>query len=147
MTVYTDFITKETIVGKPEFFDITEEVQAIVSKSRIENGLATVFTPSATSAVILNENDKFLFLDLFDVLEKIVPKVLRMGQYRHPDPHHIDDILNAHSHLRTSIMGQSQTVPIIDGKLHLGTYQRIIFLELEDIRKRKRKICVQVIGE
>ena len=64
MTVYTDFITKDTIVGKPEFFDITEDVQAIVSKSRIENGLATVFTPSATSAIVLNENDKFLFFGL-----------------------------------------------------------------------------------
>jgi len=147
MTVYTDFITKETVMGKPEFFDITEEAQFIVSKSKIKNGLATVFTPSATSAIILNENDKFLYLDLFDVLEKITPKALRTGQYHHPDPHHVDNFLNAHSHLRCSIMGQSQTIPIIDGKLLLGTYQRIIFLELEDIRKRKRKICVQVTGE
>ena len=147
MTVYTGFITKETVMGKPEFFDITEEVQSIVSRSRIKNGLVTVFTPSATSSIILNENDKPLFLDLFDALERIAPKALRLGQYRHPDPHHIDNFLNAHSHLRCSIMGQSQTIPVIDGKLHLGTYQRIIFLELEDIRKRKRRICVQVIGE
>ena len=147
MAVYTNFITKETNLGKPEFFDITDEVQSIVSKSGIKNGLTTVFTPSATSSIILNEDDKFLFSDFFDVFEKIAPKALRLGHYRHPDPHHVDDFLNAHSHLRCSITGQSQTVPIIDGKLHLGTYQRIIFLELEDIRKRKRKICVQVIGE
>jgi len=147
MTVYSDFIEKETDTGKPKFINLTDEVQSIVSKSRIKNGSVLVFTPSATSSIILNETDESLFLDLFDVLEKIVPKALRRGQYRHPDPQHIDDLLNAHSHLRSSIMGQSQIVPIIDGKLCLGTYQKIIFLELEDIRKRERRICVQVIGE
>lgn len=146
LVVHTEFILKH-MEGKVEFIDLTEEVQSIVSKSKIKNGLVTVLAAHTTCAIMLQEKDKFLFSDLLDVLQNVAPKALRMGQYRHPDPHHADDFLNAHSHLRAGLMCQSQTLPIIDGKLYLGTHQKIILAELEDSHERKLKICVHVVGE
>jgi secondary thiamine-phosphate synthase enzyme len=134
MNVFHEFFTFST-KGEIEFIDLTSRVIDAVAKSGKKNGLVHVFAPHATGVFILNENDPSLLDDVKNFLEKIIPK---RGGYRHPS--------NAHAHLRSILFGQSVTLPLIDGKLHLGTWQSLFFVET-DIYPRKRTIIVQVIGE
>jgi len=120
--------------GEVGFVDITEEVERIVSESGIIEGIALVFAPHATGAIILNENDPSLLEDLRDLLERLVPR----GGYRHP--------VNAHSHLRSIFMEPSKVIPVSGGKLKLGTWQSIIWVEV-DTRPRVRTVFVTLLGD
>jgi len=163
VTVYSKSITLQSR-GKWVFHDVTDEVKSVVSNSNIKNGLATVYSPHTTCTVLIQEDchdasngTKFLFQDLMDIFERVIPKCQRVGQYRHPGPEHIsvtknrgEDLawqLNTHAHLRACILCPSQTIPLNDGKLSLGTFQRIYFLDLDDTRARKRSVQVQVVGD
>jgi len=146
MTVYSETFNIHTN-ERDLFHDITQKVQSIVTKSKIMNGLVTVTVLHTTCGLTLNEWDPNLFADLYDLLEKVIPKALRMGHYRHPAPKHVDRLLNAHSHLRSVIIGQSQTIPVNEGKVQLGTYQKFIFIELEGLLEKDRRIFVQIMGE
>jgi secondary thiamine-phosphate synthase enzyme len=121
--------------GEIEFVDLTEKVQEAVSKSAIKNGLVHVFAPHATGILILTENDLSLLADIKDWLQKIIP---RDRSYRHPS--------NAHSHLRSVLLPPDKTLPVVDGKIELGTWQSILFVET-DVYARKRTVIVQVLGE
>jgi len=121
--------------GEIEFVDLTEKVQEAVSKSAIKNGLVHVFAPHATGILILTENDFSLLADIRDWLQEIVP---RDRSYRHPS--------NAHSHLRSVLLPPDKTLPVVDGKIELGTWQSILFVEA-DVYARKRTVIVQVLGE
>jgi len=150
---------------KIEFHDITDKVESIVSKSKIKNGLVTVYSPHTTCSVLIQEDShdtvdgtKFLLQDLIDVFERVTPRCERVDQYRHPGPEHIEFgksigdklpwLLNTHAHLRASIMAaSSQVIPLKEGKLTLGRFQRIYFVDLDDRRSRKRNVYVQVVGE
>ncbi|NJE07702.1 YjbQ family protein [Thermococcus sp. M39] len=118
-----------------EIIDITSEVQKIVKESNIQEGIAVVFTEHTTTALIVNENEKRLLSDIEMLLENIAP---RGKGYRHD---RIDN--NAHSHLRAILLNPSITIPIKDGKLELGTWQSILFVELDGPRLRKIlvKLC------
>jgi len=122
-------------MGEIDIIDITGMVKGVVKDSGIKNGLVTVFIPGATGAITTIEFEPNLVQDFKDVLEKLVPKT---GRYRHP--------INGHSHLRASILGPSLSVPIANGNLILGTWQQIVFVEL-DVRPRSRRLIVQVVGE
>lgn len=121
--------------GEIDIVDITRMVEDVVRDSGIKNGVATVFIPGATGAITTIEFEPNLIQDFKDILEKLVPKT---GHYRHP--------INGHSHLRASILGPSLSVPIVDGTLILGTWQQVVFIEL-DVRPRSRRLIVQVVGE
>jgi len=121
--------------GEVDVVDITSMVEKAVKDSGIRNGLVTVFIPGATGAITTIEFEPNLVQDFKDILEKLVPKT---GHYRHP--------VNGHSHLRASILGPSLSVPVADGNLILGTWQQIVFVEL-DVRPRSRRLIVQIIGE
>jgi secondary thiamine-phosphate synthase enzyme len=121
--------------GEIEFVDLTEKVQEAVSKSAIKNGLVHVFAPHATGILILTENDFSLLADIKDWLQEIIP---RDRSYRHPS--------NAHSHLRSVLLPPDKTLPVVDGKIELGTWQSILFVET-DVYARKRTVIVQVLGE
>ncbi len=116
-----------------DIIDITEEVMDIVRG--IDSGIAIVFTKHTTTALIINENEKGLLEDIREILYKLVP---RKAGYKHDI---IDD--NAHSHLKACLLNTSLVIPIIDGRLSLGTWQRILFIELDG--PRERKIYVKVI--
>ncbi|NJE12258.1 secondary thiamine-phosphate synthase enzyme YjbQ [Thermococcus sp. LS2] len=118
-----------------EIIDITSEVQKIVKESNIQEGIAVVFTKHTTTALIVNENEKRLLSDIEMLLENIAP---RGKGYKHD---RIDN--NAHSHLRAILLNPSITIPIKDGKLELGTWQSILFVELDGPRLRKIlvKLC------
>ncbi len=118
-----------------EILDITPEVQREVEKSGISEGIAVVYTQHTTTAVIVNENESGLKEDIVFVLDKLIP---RGAGYMHDN---VDN--NADSHLRAILLGNSVVVPVTNGKLALGTWQRIMFVELDG--PRTRRVLVKVI--
>lgn len=123
---------------KQELIDITNKVNTIIKKSKIENGICNVFAAHATAAIIINENyDSSICLDLIDALGKMVPA----GVWRHD---RIDG--NADAHIKSAILGPSETIPIKGGRLGLGQWQSLMLAELDGPRSN-RKITVTIIGD
>ena len=123
---------------KQELVDITDKINSILKKSKIKGGICNVFTAHATAAIIINENyDPNICLDLIDALNKLIPS----GIWRHDK---IDG--NADSHIKSAILGPSETIPIKNGELDLGQWQSIMFVELDGPRSN-RKIIVSIIGD
>lgn len=121
--------------------DITSRVEKVVSDSRVRNGLVCVFTASSTSAVIINEFEPGLMEeDIPKALERLFPETIAYGHERRWHDG------NGHSHVRAAFLGPSQTVPIVDGRAALGTWQQIAFVELDN-KPRRREVIVQVLGE
>lgn len=120
--------------------DLTEEVSNLVEKSGITNGIATIFVSGSTGSVTTIEFEPGLIHDFPEMLKRIAPKNL---DYGHEKMWHDG---NGHSHVKASMLGPSLTIPFIDSELCLGTWQQIIFLEL-DTRSRNRDLILQVIGE
>jgi len=137
MVVYSTEIDLDT-EGEIQIFDITLNVRNAIKKSGIKKGLANVFVPGATGAITTLEYEPRLVQDTINLLNKLVPKGIG---YQHD---YQDD--NAHSHLRASLLSPEITIPIIDGAPVLGTWQQVVFLEL-DTRGRERKILVTVMGD
>jgi secondary thiamine-phosphate synthase enzyme len=119
-----------------EFVDITGKVQEVIDGAGAKEGVAVVFTKHTTTAITINENESRLLSDFEKALEKLAP---RGAGYGHDD---IDS--NAHAHIRSIIVGPSETIPIRDGRLVLGRWQSIFFVELDG--PRSRKVMVQVVG-
>ncbi|WP_321417026.1 secondary thiamine-phosphate synthase enzyme YjbQ [uncultured Methanomethylovorans sp.] len=117
-----------------ELIDITDDVLAEVNKSSIKDGICIVSTTHTTTAIIINENEPGLLSDMFNLLNKLVPPG---AGYNHD---RIDN--NAHSHLRAMLLGSSETIPIVDGKLVLGMWQRIFFVELDGPRQRNVNVTL-----
>ena len=126
--------------GEPEIVDVTNQVKAQVTSSKIQSGLATVFCTGSTGAITTLEYEPGLIEDLPLALERFAPKD---ATYQH---HLRWQDGNGHSHVRAAIIGPSVTIPVIEGQLPLGTWQQIVFLEL-DVRPRTRRLIIQVIGE
>lgn len=133
MNIYNETLTVST-KGEIEFIDLTDAVQKLVSKHGVKNGLVHVFAPHSTGIIILTEQESGLLKDIEAFLEKLAPK---NGRYNHPS--------NAHSHLRSVLMPPDKTIPIIDGRLALGTWQSLLFVET-DVYPRRRTLIVQVFG-
>ena len=127
--------------GENDMIDVTEEIENAVQKSGLRNGLVTVFVSGSTGAVTTIEHEAGLLKDFPAMLERVAPK--NGVTYEHDEAWHDG---NGHSHLRASIIGPSLTIPLADGRLALGTWQQIVFVEL-DIRARLRKLVVQILGE
>jgi|Deesub1362A_J573_1020465.scaffolds.fasta_scaffold01437_13 secondary thiamine-phosphate synthase enzyme len=125
--------TKERV----EVIDITSEVRRAVEESGTKDGICTVFTLHTTTALILNEREERLINDLKNFLEKFVPS---KGNYKHNE---IDS--NADSHLRAILLSPSISIPVADGDLFLGTWQSILFVELDG--PRSRNLIVKVVGK
>ena len=121
--------------GEIDFIDLTDRVQAVVKSAGIKDGLAHVFAPHATGIIVLTEHEPSLLNDIRNILEKLIPK---RGSYQHPS--------NAHSHLRSMLFPPDRTLPIVDGRVVLGTWQSLLFIET-DVYPRRRTVVVQVIGE
>lgn len=119
-----------------QFVDITKEVQGVLDRGKIKEGVVNVFTKHTTTGVVINENESRLLGDFEKILDNLVP---RGAGYGHDT---IDS--NAHSHIRSILLGSSETIPVYEGKLQLGTWQRIFLVELDG--PRNRNVIVQVIG-
>jgi secondary thiamine-phosphate synthase enzyme len=126
--------------GFSDILDITHHVDAVADRSRIENGLITVFCPGSTGAVTTIEYESGVLKDLQKAIEKIVPSNI---PYEH-DRRWGDG--NGFSHVRAALMKPSLTIPMVKGRLALGTWQQIVFIDFDN-RRRERNILVQVMGE
>jgi len=139
MKVVSEQISLKT-KGEVDMVDITDKVEGIVENKQIKNGIATIFVPGSTAAVTTIEYEPGLLTDFPSMLEKMAP---RNAVYEHEKRWHDG---NGHSHVRASLIGPSLTVPIMDGKLTLGTWQQLVLVEL-DTRSRSRELIVQIMGE
>ena len=139
MPVVSKQISVETR-GEGDILDVTGRVAESVAASRLKSGVVTVFVPGATGALSTIEYEPGLLKDLPDALNRIAPKGV---DYEHERRWHDG---NGHSHVKASIIGPSLSVPFIDGRLTLGTWQQIVFIEL-DVRSRRRNLILQIIGE
>jgi secondary thiamine-phosphate synthase enzyme len=131
-------IYTETIKLKIEsqgISDITGKVEDIVRKSEIESGICTIFAVGATSAVLINENEPMLLEDLKDSLENIASE---KKLYHHAE--------NAFSHIRSMILGNSQTIPVKNSKLVIGNWQEIMIFNF-DTDDREREVVITIVGE
>lgn len=146
MQCYLKSFTLETTKA-PEYVDITDEVTRVVSDSEIRNGLVLVFSQHTTAAIVVNENEPFLLEDAPKFLEKLAPQ---NGTYKHNDLENRtvnmceDECANGHAHLQHMVLGTSQIVPLQEGKIPFGQWQRIFLVELD--RPRSRTFLVQVLG-
>lgn len=136
-------ITKEIIFrtkGVDDIVDITPRVIEELAKTRLKNGIVTVFVVGSTAGVTTIEYEPGLLKDLPELYEKIIP---RSKHYQHDDTW---GDANGYAHLRASLQGVSISIPFSDGNLLLGTWQQIVFLEFDN-RPRQRKVILQFIGE
>jgi len=140
----THMIFSETISistkGFSDIIDLTDLVGGILKRSKIENGLVTVFCPGSTGAVTTIEYESGVLNDLQRAIEKVVPSNI---PYDH-DRRWGDG--NGFSHVRAALMKPSLSVPLIKGRLSLGTWQQIVFIDFDN-RSRNRNILVHIIGE
>ena len=126
-----------------EVIDITNDVEKIIRKSGIKEGVLIVFEPHTTAAITINENDPELFEDLINIYTKIAPIEQR---YQHNLKYEgVPGEQNAHAHILSSLIKPSVIVPITNGRTQLGTWQRILFIEMDG--PRTRNVYVKVIGE
>ena len=131
--IYTGTIKAK--VKSQQFLNITGDVEDIVRKSKVKNGICVIFSVGATSGLLINEDEPMLLNDLRKSLEKVAGE---NQIYQHSD--------NAHSHIRSGLIGNSQTVPVKDGQMVLGTWQEIMVANF-DTRDREREIVVTVTGD
>ena len=123
-----------------DMIDLTDQISEFVGDSGISNGIVTIFVSGSTGSITTIEFEPGLIKDFPEMLSRIVPKNL---DYGHEQMWHDG---NGHSHVKASLMGPSLTVPFTNGELLLGTWQQIVFLEL-DTRARTRNLVLQIIGE
>jgi len=134
MKVHTDGMEFETR-GEFDVVDLTARVETIVRGSGIGEGIAVVYAGHATGVIVLNEYEPSLLEDLKELLRDLVPT---KGDYSHP--------VNAHAHLRSMLLTPSRVIPVHGGRLGLGTWQSLYWVEVER-RPRRRKVEVTIIGE
>ena len=126
--------------GENDVIDITQQTENAIEESYIKDGVVTLFVSGSTGALTTIEYEPGLLVDFPKMLDRIAPKDI---EYGHEKMWHDG---NGHSHVRASLVGPSLTVPFKDRKLLLGTWQQIVFLEL-DTRSRNRNLVLQIIGE
>ena len=126
--------------GEGDMIDITPETSKKLTQSKLKDGIITIFVPGSTAAVTTIEYEPGLRQDFPHMLSRLVPRNI---EYHHENMWHDG---NGHSHVRASLIGPSLTIPFKDSILMLGTWQQIVFLEM-DIGKRERNLILQIMGE
>ncbi len=138
MKVYTREIVFST-EKQFQLVDITYEVEKIVEESGVKNGIALVFAPHATAAIIANEHESGLIEDIITKIKELTEP--GSSKWKH---NIIDD--NAHAHLGSALIGADRVFPVINGRLVRGTWQNIFLVEMDGPRSR-RHVIVTVVGE
>ena len=137
--VHTSRFTVKTS-GQADAHDITARIEEALGEAGLHAGVVTVFVVGSTAAITTIEFEPGAIADFNSLLERLAP---RTGEYQH----HLrwgDD--NGSSHVRAALLGPSITVPVVSGRLTLGTWQQVMLLEL-DTRGRSRELVVQMMGE
>ena len=125
--------------GDGDVIDLTEGVESVLESSGVEDGMVSVFVPGSTAAVTAMEHEPGGVRDLREALERLVPA---QGDNEH---NRLNNDTNSHAHIRAALVGPSETVPVRDGGLALGTWQQLVLVDFDD-RPRQRTVVVQVIG-
>ncbi|MEG0494855.1 MAG: YjbQ family protein [Eubacterium sp.] len=173
MAVYKETIEVKSHGKTPTFVNITESVKKTIEESKIQNGICTVISPHTTCSVFFEEfvhdydenGDEFLQVDLNNALKKIVPDNVKLGQYNYPGEKHFEDVftwpdiedwipggdknalLNCDAHLKSTILGSSETFDVDQGKLGVGKTGYVYFVDFDRTRARTRKCKIIVIGD
>ena len=124
--------------GDGDVIDITAGVQSVVRQAGVESGIAAVFVPGSTAAVTAMEYEAGGIQDLRETLDRLVPPD---WDYEH---NRLNRDTNSHAHIRASIVGPSQTLPVHDGRLEMGTWQQVVLIDFDD-RPRQRTVVVHVL--
>jgi secondary thiamine-phosphate synthase enzyme len=165
MVVKHSFFTLHT-EHLPSFYDITAQVKEFVASTGVREGIVVVYSQHTTCSVLIQEDSidttyngtKFVLQDLLDIFDRLVPVCKKEGQYLHPGPkcaeHSVNVVneplpytLNTDAHLRSCIMGRSETIPITGGEVQLGEFGCIYFADFDGTRERERVVRLQVLGE
>ena len=165
MTIHTETVELISTGRMLTFHMITEKVNDAVRKSGIRNGICTVYSHHTTCSVMIQECSfdktynglEYLQQDLCDVFESLIPTCRKEGQYMHPGPEltrfsaeHGEDkpqTLNTDGHLRSAILGRSETIIVEDSKADLGQFGHVYFVDFDQTCSRKRTVKIQVMGE
>lgn len=126
--------------ARTDIIDLTDQVVGCLRQSPLVNGLVTVFTPGSTAAITTIEYENGVLNDLIRAIERLAPEGI---VYEH-DRRWGDG--NGYSHVRAAMLGPSLSVPVIDGRLALGTWQQIVLVDFNN-QPRRRRVLVQVLGE
>ena len=173
MAVYKETIHLHSHGTTPSFFNITDAVKEVIAKSGIQNGICAVISPHTTCSVFFEEfvhdynedGDEYLQADLNDVLKKIIPDEVRLGQYNYPGEKHYEAVaswpdaeaylpggdrtalFNGDAHLKATLLGSSQVLDVDQGKLGVGTTGYVYFVDFDRTRDRDRRRVITVNGE
>ncbi len=126
--------------GHTHVVDITDQVRRAVAESGLQHGIVTVFVPHSTCGVSTIEYEPGCIQDLQDLFARWIPEDQPYAHNRRWGDG------NGHAHLRATLLGPSLTVPFVDGRLQLGTWQQIILVDF-DVRPRQRRVICQILGE
>jgi len=125
--------------GDADVVDITAELQRVVGEAGIEAGQALAFVRGSTAAVATMEFEPGGVADLRAMLERLIPG---QGDYEH---NRLNHDTNSHAHQRATVVGPSEAVPVLGGRLAVGTWQQVVLIDFDD-RPRERTVVVQVLG-
>ena len=137
MSVHGGLLRLET-PGNGHIVDITPGVESVVGTSGVDRGVVTVFATGSTVAITTMEHEPGGVHDLQALLDRLIPAG---SEYEHNRRNHDT---NAHAHLRAAVIGPSESIPVVDGRLALGTWQQVVLLDFDD-RPRRRTVTVQVL--
>lgn len=138
MAIFTDELRLST-QGDADVVDVTGAVQRVVEEAGAGEGQALVFVRGSTAAIATMELEPGGVHDLRAMLERLIPT---QGEYEHNRLNHDS---NSHAHQRATLVGPSEAVPVIDGRLVLGTWQQLVLIDFDD-RPRERTVVVQVLS-
>jgi secondary thiamine-phosphate synthase enzyme len=138
MPVHGGMLRLET-PGDGHIVDLTAGVERVIATTGVTRGIVTVFVTGSTAAITTMEYEPGGVADLRGVLDRLIPAV---GGYEHNIRNHDT---NAHAHLRAAVVGPSESIPVLDGRLALGTWQQVVLIDFDD-RPRRRSVTVQVIS-
>ncbi len=124
---------------REQLIDVTDQVKAVVQRSGVREGLVNVYAQGATAAIMIQENwDESVQTDVVHLLQKLIPR----GVWLHDRQDG-----NGDSHLKSGLVGPSETIPIINGELGLSTWQNIFFCEFDGPRKQRNIVCTVLANE
>lgn len=170
MAVYHQEVDLRTVSNRPSYHDMTPFIQDALKTSRIQNGICVISSPHTTCSVFFEEfmhdrnyyGDEYLQVDLNHVLDRIVPVQKTENQYYSPGPEHIAygmaktdpdypakewTMLNTDGHLRSTLLGSSETLIVKDGELLNGKVGYVYFVDFDQTRERNRVCNIVIIGE
>ncbi|MEG1882882.1 MAG: YjbQ family protein [Clostridia bacterium] len=163
--IYREALYVKSNGNNVSFHNVTKETNSIIARSQIRNGIVIVYSHHTTCCVITQEcafdvsmtGLETLQQDFVDIFESFAPTCRREGIYLHPGPkalkfasEHGEDSRGCHNtdaHLRSALVGRSETIILLDGKMDLGEYGFIYFVDFDTTRMRERTVQVQIIGE